>query len=72
MDKIRKNINPKNFLKNAKQEFPSQSLKVSLKNTTTWEIKTWTSNLNLCVPKKTHPNYSVGSDQDEAEIQYDQ
>ena len=54
------------------KNFHPKVWKVSLKNTTTWKIKTWTSNLNLCVPKKTHPNYSFGSDQDEAEIQYDQ
>ena len=54
------------------KNFHPKVWKVSLKNTTTWKIKTWTSNLNLCVPKKTHPNYSFGSDQDEAEIQYGQ
>ena len=48
-NKLRKNINPENFLRNAKQEFPCQSLesfsgedlKISL-----------TSSLDLCAPNK--------------------
>ena len=34
------------------KNFHPKVWKVPLKNTTTWKIKTWTSNLNLCVPKK--------------------
>ena len=41
-NKITKNINPENFLQNAKQEVP-------LENTTTWKIKFLTSSLDLCV-----------------------
>ena len=45
-------INPKNFLRNAKQEFPCQIWKVSPENTTTWKIKSSTSSLDLCAPTK--------------------
>ena len=51
-NKIRKNINPENFLWNAKQEFPYQRLKVSLENTTTQKIKSLASSLKLFAPKK--------------------
>ena len=46
-NKIRKNINPENFL-----NFHAQVWKVCLKNTTTWKIKSSTSRLDLCVPTK--------------------
>ena len=41
-----------------------------LENTTTWKIKSSTSSLDLCAPTKL-TQISVGSEQDEAEIQYD-
>ena len=41
-------INPETFLRNAKQEFPCQSLE----NTTTWKIKSSTSSFDLCAPTK--------------------
>ena len=50
--KLGKKINPKNFLRNAKQEFPGKVWKVLLENTTTWKIKSLTSSLDLCVPAK--------------------
>ena len=44
--------------------------KVSLENTTTSKIKSSTSSLDLCAPTKL-AQISAGSEQDEAEIQYD-
>ena len=61
--------NPKNFLWNAKSEFPCQIWKVSLENTTTWKILDFQFG-PVCV-NQTCLNCSVGSEQDEAEIQYD-
>ena len=60
-------MNPKNFLRNAKQEFPCQSSEgfsgeyYNMKNKL----------LGPVCAKQTRPNYSVGNDQDEVEIQYD-
>ena len=45
--------------------------KVSLRNTTTWKIKSSTSTLDLCAPNKLAQIKALGSDQDEAEIQDD-
>ena len=63
--KLRK-INPKNFLRNAKQEFSCQSLESFSGEYYNMENKI----LNFQFGSR--PNYSVGSDQDEAEFQYDQ
>ena len=54
-------MNPKNFLRNAKQEFPWQSLE---------SFSGEYYNMDLCVPTKL-AQISVGSEQDEAEIQCD-
>ena len=71
-NKIRKNINPENFLRNAKQEFPCQSLESFSGEYYNMENKILDFQFGLVCANKTHPNYSVGIDQDEAEIQYDQ
>ena len=68
--KLGKNINPENLLQNTKQEFPCQSLESSgecynMKN------KILDFQFGPVWTNQTHPNYSVGSEQDEAEIQYD-
>ena len=68
-NKIRKNINPENFLRNAKQEFPCQSLEsfsgecYNMKNKIDFQFGPVCAN-------QARQNYSVGSDQDEAEIQW--
>ena len=63
-NKIRKNINPKNFLCNTKQEsFSGEYYNM--------ENKILDFQFEPVCTKKTHPNDSVGSNQDEAEIQYD-
>ena len=69
-DKIRKNINPENFLRDAKQEFPCQSLE-SFPEEYYMENKILDFQFEPVCANQTRPNYSVGSDQDEAEIQYD-
>ena len=51
-NKIRKNINPENFLRNAKQEFPCQSLENFSGEYYNMENKSSTSRLDLCVPTK--------------------
>ena len=71
-NKIRKNINPENFLRNAKQEFSCQSLE-SFSGEYNMENKILDFQLQfgpVCA-NQTGPNYSVGSDHDEAEIQYE-
>ena len=45
-------INPENLLRNAKQEFPCQSLKSFSENIATWKIKSSTSSVDLCAPTK--------------------
>ena len=70
-NKIRKNVNPENFLQNAKQEFPCQSLKSFSGEYHNMENKILDLQFEPVCAKQTRPNYSVGSDQDEAEIQYD-
>ena len=52
------------------KNFHAKVWKVSLENTTTWKIKPSTSSLDLCAPAKL-AQISVGSEQDEAEIQCD-
>ena len=69
--KVRKNINPENFLRNAKQEFPCQSLERFSGEYYNMENKILDFPFGPVCANQTRPNYSVGSDQDEAEIQYD-
>ena len=52
------------------KNFHAKVWKVSLENTAAWKIKSSTSSLDLCAPTKL-AQISVGSEQDEAEIQYD-
>ena len=71
-NKIRKDINPENVLRNAKQEFPCQSLESFSGEYCNMENKIPNFRFGPVVcANQTHPNYSVGSDQDEAEIQCD-
>ena len=69
-NKIRKNINPENFLRNAKQEFPCQSLESFSEEYYNMENKILDFQFGPVCANQTRPNYSVGSEQDEAEIQY--
>ena len=68
-NKIRKNINPENFLQNAKQEFPCQSLESFSVEYYNMENKILNFQFEPVCTKQNSPNYSVGSNQDE--IQYD-
>ena len=70
-NKIRKNINPKKFLRNTKQEFPCQSLESFSEEYYSMENKILDFQFRPACANQTRPNYSVGSEQDEAEIQYD-
>ena len=70
-NKIWKSINPENFLRNAKQEFPCQNLKSFSGEYYNMEKKILDFQFGPLCANQTRPNYSVGSDQDEAEIQYD-
>ena len=69
--KLGKNINPENLLQNAKQEFPCQSLEGFSGECYNMENKILDFQFGPVCTNQTHPNYSVGSEQDEAEIQYD-
>ena len=71
-NKISGNINPENYLRNVRQEFPCQSLESFPREYYNMEKKILDFQFALVCTKQTRPNYSVGSDQDEAEIQYDQ
>ena len=71
-NKIRKNINPENFLQDAKQEFLCQSLESFSGEYCNMENEMLDFQFGPVCDKQFHPDYSVGSDQDEAEIQYDQ
>ena len=64
-------INPENFLRNAKQEFPCQSLERFSGEYCNMENKILDFPFGPVCANQTRPNYNVGSDQDEAEIQYD-
>ena len=64
-------INPENFLRNAKQEFPCQSLESFSGEYYNMENKILDFQFEPVCAKQTHPNYTVGSDQDEAETKYD-
>ena len=67
-NKIRKNINPKNFLRNAKQEFPCQSLKSFSGEYYNMENKILDFQFGPVCAKQTRPNYSVGSAQNGATV----
>ena len=58
-------------MRNAKQEFPCQSLK-SFSGEYYMENKILDFQFGPVCANQTPPNYSVGREQDEAEIQYDQ
>ena len=70
-NKIRKNINPKDFLRKTKHEFSCQGLESFSREYYNMENKILGFQFEPVCAKQTRPNYSVGSDQDEAEIQYD-
>ena len=70
-NKIRKNINPENFLRNTKQEFACQSLESFSEGYYNLENKILSFQFGAVCANQTRPNYSVGSEQDEAEIQCD-
>ena len=70
-DKVSKNINPENFLRNAKQEFPCQSLEYFSEEYYNMENKILDFQFGPVSTNQTRPNYSIGREQDEAEIQYD-
>ena len=58
-------------MRNAKQEFLYQSLESFSREYCNMENKIFGFQFEHMCIKQTHPNYSVRSDQDEAEIQYD-
>ena len=58
-------------MRNAKQEFPYQSSESFSREYYNMENKIFGFQFEPMCVKQTRPNYSVGSDQDEAEIQYD-
>ena len=64
-------INPKNFLQNAKQEFPYQSLESLPGEYNNMENKILDFQFGPVCANQFCPNCSVGSEQDEVEIQYD-
>ena len=66
-----KNINPLKLMRNAKQEFLYQSLESFSREYYNMENKIFGFKFEPMCVKQTSPNYSVGSDQDEAQIQYD-
>ena len=59
--KIRKNINPENFLRKAKQEFPCQSLESFSGEYYNMENKIIDFQFRPVCENETRPNYSVGS-----------
>ena len=61
---------PENFLRNAKQEFPCQNLESFSEEYYNMENKILDFQFEPVSTNQTRPNYSVGSEQDEAEIQY--
>ena len=68
--KLRK-INPKSFLRNAKQEFPCQRLESFSGEYYNMEYKILDLQFRPVCTNQIRPNYSVGSEEDEAELQYD-
>ena len=59
-------MNPENFFRNEKQEFPYQNLESFPEN------KILDFQFGPVCANQTRPNYSMGSEQNEAEIQCDQ
>ena len=59
-------------MRNEKQEFPCQSLESFSGDYYNVENKTLDFQFGPVCTNQTHPNYSVESEEDEAEIQYDQ
>ena len=70
-NKIRKNINPENLLRKAKQEFLCQSLESFSGGYYNMENEMLDFQFGRVCGNQTRPNYSVGYEEDEAEIQYD-
>ena len=70
-NKIRRNINPEKLLRNAKQEFPCQSLESFYGEYYNMENKILDFQFESVCDKQTSQYYSVGSDQDEEKIQFD-
>ena len=68
-NKIRKNINPDNFWRNSKQEFPCQNLESFSGEYYNIENEIFDLQIETVCTNQTHPNYSVGNKQDEAQIQ---
>ena len=64
-------INPENLLQNAKQEFSRQSLESFSGEYCNMENKILGFQFGPVYANQIRPNCSVGSEQDEAEIQYD-
>ena len=64
-------INPENLLRNAKQEFRCQSLESFSGEYYNMENKILDFQFGSVYANQIRPNCSVGSVQDEAEIQYD-
>ena len=64
-------MDPENFLRNAKQEFPCQSLESFSGQYHSMENEILDFQFGPVCTYQTCPNYSVESKQDEAEIQYD-
>ena len=58
-------------MRNAKQEFPWQSLESFSREYYNMENKIFSFQFEPVCVKRTRPNHSVGSIKDEAEIQYD-
>ena len=59
------------FQVHVKQKSPCQSLESFFEEYYNMENKTFDFQFEPVCAKQTHPNYSVGSDQDEVEIQYE-
>ena len=68
-NKIRKTINPDNFWRNAKQEFPCQNLESFSGEYYNIENEILDFQFGTVCANQTRPNYSVGSEQDEGQIQ---
>ena len=58
-------------MRNAKQDFPCQSLESFSGEYYTTENKMLNFQFGPVCSNQTRPNYSVGNEQDEAEIQYE-
>ena len=69
--KLGNTFKPRKLLRNAKQELPCQSLESFSGEYYNMENKTLSFQFGPVCTNQTSPNHSVGSDQDETEIQYD-